>query len=115
MSHRLTCLLLAWASLTVATTAAEPAAKAHQKLHLTNSAGDDITVIDVATNKPIGRIEVGPNPHGIAVPASQDVIYVTIEGHGPNQPGELLWIDPFTDKVIKRMSVGPEPNQLAAN
>lgn len=97
----------------MAATAAEPAAKVHEKLYVTNSAGDDITVIDVATNKPVGRIEVGPNPHGIAVPAAQDVVYVTIEGHGPNKPGELLWIDPFTDKIIKRMPVGPEPNQLA--
>jgi YVTN family beta-propeller protein len=111
--HRLLCLLLAWFSVTMACAAAEPAAKVHQKLYVTNSAGDDITVIDVGTNKPIGRIEVGPNPHGIAVPASQDVIYVTIEGHGPNRPGELLWIDPFSDRVTKRMPVGPEPNELA--
>jgi YVTN family beta-propeller protein len=47
------------------------------------------------------------------VPASQDVIYVTIEGHGPDKPGELLWIDPFTDRIIKRMRTGPAPNQLA--
>jgi YVTN family beta-propeller protein len=81
-----------------------------QKLYVTNSAGDDVTVIDVATHKPIGRIEVGPHPHGIAVPASQDVIYVTIEG---KSPGELVWIDPRTDKVVRRMNVGPAPNQLA--
>lgn len=102
------CLCLATAAV-----AAEPAAKISQKLYVTNSAGNDITVIDVATNQPIGRIEVGPNPHGIAVPASQDVIYVTIEGHGRGKPGELLWIDPFTDTITKRMPIGPEPNQLA--
>ena len=84
--------------------------KVHQKLYVTNSAGDDVTVIDVATNKPIGRIEVGPLPHGIAVPASQDVIYVTIEG---GKPGELVTIDPRSDKVIRRMNIGPAPNQLA--
>ncbi len=92
--------------------AAEPA-KARQKLYVTNSAGDDVTVIDVATNKAIGRIEVGPHPHGIATPAAQDVIYVTIEGHGRNKPGELVWIDPHTDTVTRRMDIGPEPNQLA--
>jgi YVTN family beta-propeller protein len=92
--------------------AADPA-KARQKLYVTNSAGDDVTVIDVATNKPIGRIEVGPHPHGIAAPAAQDVIYVTIEGRGRDKPGELLWIDPRTDKVTRRMDIGPEPNQLA--
>jgi YVTN family beta-propeller protein len=79
-------------------------------LYVTNSTGDDVSVIDVATLKPIGRIEVGPHPHGIAVPASQDVIYVTIEGRSP---GELVWIDPVTDKVTRRMDIGPAPNQLA--
>jgi YVTN family beta-propeller protein len=88
---------------------AEPAT-VRQKLYVTNSTGDDITIADVATNKPIGRIEVGPHPHGIAVPAAQDVIYVTIEG---STPGELLAIDPLTDKITRRMAVGPAPNQLA--
>lgn len=112
MLRHSTCLLLVLYFPTLAP-AAEPASKVRQKLYVTNSAGDDVTIIDVATNKPIGRIEVGPHPHGIAVPASQDVIYVTIEGHGRGKPGELVWIDPFTDKVTKRMEIGPEPNQLA--
>ncbi|HZT79878.1 MAG TPA: cytochrome D1 domain-containing protein, partial [Gemmataceae bacterium] len=90
--------------------AAEPSARVRQKLYVTNSAGDDVTVIDVATHKPIGRIEVGPHPHGIAVPAAQDVILVTIEGR---KPGELVWIDPRTDKITRRMDIGPAPNQLA--
>jgi YVTN family beta-propeller protein len=90
--------------------AADSATKVRQKLYVTNSAGDDVTVIDVETLKPLGRIEVGPHPHGIAVPASQDVIYVTIEGR---KPGELVTIDPVTDKVTHRMDIGPAPNQLA--
>jgi YVTN family beta-propeller protein len=93
----------------LAAAAAEPA-KVKQKLYVTNSAGDDVTIIDTATNKPLGRIEVGPHPHGIAVPAKQDFILVTIEG---KKPGELVWIDPATDKVIDKMEIGPEPNQLA--
>ncbi len=112
MMLRSTCLLLA-ISFPALAAAADSAGKVRQKLYVTNSSGDDVTIIDVATNKPIGRIEVGPHPHGIAVPAAQDVIYVTIEGHGRNKPGELVWIDPFTDKVTKRMEIGPEPNQLA--
>jgi YVTN family beta-propeller protein len=90
--------------------AAQPTKTVRQKLYITNSQGNDVTVVDVATNKPIGKIEVGPHPHGIAVPASQDVILVTIEG---GKVGELVWIDPFTDKVMKRMPCGPAPNQLA--
>ena len=107
MSHRLIALLAVWLCLP-ALAAADSPAKVRQKLYVTNSAGDDVTIIDVATNKPIGRIEVGPHPHGIAVPAAQDVIYVTIEGHGRDKPGELVWIDPLTDKVTKRMDDRPD-------
>src|SRR5438309_10444909 len=81
-----------------------------QKLYITNSSGNDITIADVATNRAIGRIEVGPHPHGIAAPASQDLVLVTIEG---SKPGELLWIDPLTDKITRRLPIGPAPNQLA--
>src|SRR5947209_8220392 len=90
--------------------AAAPSVKAKQKLYVTNSGGDDVHVIDIATNKVIGRIEVGPHPHGLAAPAAQDVIYVTIEG---KRPGELVCIDTTTDKITRRMDVGPAPNQLA--
>lgn len=82
---------------------------AKQKLYIINTAGNDVTVADVATNKVIGRIEVGPHPHGIAVPDSQDLLLVTIEGG----KGELVWIDPVTDTVTRRMPTGPGPNQLA--
>jgi YVTN family beta-propeller protein len=102
-------LALALLTLSSFAAAAEPAAL-RQKLYVTNSTGDDVTIVDVASNKPLGRIEVGPHPHGIAVPAAQDVIYVTIEG---STPGELLAIDPQTDKITRRMPVGPAPNQLA--
>jgi YVTN family beta-propeller protein len=91
-------------------TAAGPAAPGRMKLYVTNSGGNDVTVLDVATGKRLGRIEVGPHPHGIAVPAAQDVVYVTVEGANP---GELVAIDPVTDRVTRRMAIGPEPNQLA--
>jgi YVTN family beta-propeller protein len=88
----------------------EPAGVPRQKLYVTNSAGDDVTVVDVATNKVIGRIEVGTHPHGIAAPAASDFLLVTIEG---TSPGQLVWIDPATDKVTRRIPIGPAPNQLA--
>jgi YVTN family beta-propeller protein len=106
---RWSCLPLALLTLSSLAVAAEPAA-VRQKLYVTNSDGDDVTIVDVATNKPLGRIEVGLHPHGIAVPSAQDVIYVTIEG---SNPGELIAIDPLTDKITRRMPVGPAPNQLA--
>jgi len=107
--RRLTSLLVILGFLP-ALAAAERPVKVRQKLYVTNSAGNDVTIIDVATHKAIGRIEVGPHPHGIAVPASQNVIYVTIEG---SRPGQLVSIDPATDKITRRMDIGPAPNQLA--
>ncbi|HEV3146902.1 MAG TPA: hypothetical protein VGZ47_23645, partial [Gemmataceae bacterium] len=100
------------ALLTVAPPVAadEPAKPVRQKLYITNSQGNDVTVVDLATNKVIGSIVVSPHPHGIAAPKSQDFILVTIEG---GKIGELVWIDPHTDKVTKRMECGPAPNALA--
>src|SRR5262249_56582426 len=49
VAHRWTCLLLAALCLATLAPAAEPAGKARQKLYVTNSAGDDVSVLDVAT------------------------------------------------------------------
>src|SRR5262249_62136011 len=89
---------------------AQDSASKQQKLYITNSAGNDVTIVDVATNKIIKTLEVGPHPHGIAAPASGEFIVVTIEG---SNPGELVWIDPVKDVVTRRMPIGPAPNQLA--
>jgi YVTN family beta-propeller protein len=112
-SGRTSLLLALWIVLTscAATLAAPPEpAKSRQKLYITNSQGDDITVVDVATNEILRKIKVGPHPHGIAVPASQKVIYVTIEDANP---GQLVAIDPVTDTITQRVEIGPRPNQLA--
>jgi YVTN family beta-propeller protein len=93
-----------------AAAAAADSGKVKQKLYVTNSDGDDVTVIDTATNKIINTITVGLHPHGIAVPASQEFILVTIEG---TKPGQLVWIDTTLDKVTQKMDIGPAPNQLA--
>ena len=108
-------LILGIVALTLGTTAwfgslhAQPSAQSVRKLYIINTAGNDVTVADVATNKVLGRIEVGPRPHGIAASASGDLLLVTVEGG----KGELVWIDPATDKVVRRLPVGSAPNQLA--
>jgi YVTN family beta-propeller protein len=88
---------------------AQPSSEPVRKLYVINTAGNDVTVVDVATNKVLSRIEVGPRPHGIAASASGDVLLVTVEGG----KGELVWIDPRTDKVVRRLPTGAAPNQLA--
>ena len=110
MLHRLPSVLGVLLALALPVAAQEPAKNARQKLYITNSQGDDVTVVDLSTNKPIGNIVVGPHPHGIVTPKSQDFVLVTIEG---GKVGELVWIDPRTDKVVKRMECGPAPNALA--
>src|SRR5262249_61405349 len=89
---------------------AQDSASKKQKLYITNSAGNDVTIVDVATNKVIKTLEVGPHPHGIAAPDSNEFLLVTIEG---GKQGELVWIDPVADVVSKRMTIGPAPNRLA--
>jgi YVTN family beta-propeller protein len=83
-----------------------------QKLYVANSGGNDIHVIDIATNQVIKRIEVGPEPHGLVATERGDQIFITIE-NTRGDIGELLWFDPFTDTVMRRMKIGPRPNQLA--
>jgi YVTN family beta-propeller protein len=95
----------------VSTTAAARA-DGQQFLWQTNAYGDDVHVVDVASNKVVKRIVVGPQPHGVAAPDDAHVVYVAIEAFKkPN--GELIWIDPRTYKVEHRLTIGPKPNQLA--
>ena len=83
-----------------------------QFLWVTNAYGNDVHVIDVATHKVVHRIEVGPQPHGIAAADNAHVVYIAIENFkGP--AGELLWVNPYTYDIQHRMEIGPKPNQLA--
>src|SRR5271156_1039596 len=82
------------------------------KLYVANSAGNDIHVIDPATNKVIKRIEVGPQPHGLVATSNGLKMFLTIENTEGDE-GELVWFDPVGDKVTRRMKIGPRPNQLA--
>jgi YVTN family beta-propeller protein len=82
------------------------------KLYVANSAGNDLHVIDTATNRVIKRVEVGPEPHGLVATRDGDRVFITIE-NTKGDVGELLWFDPVTDTVTRRMTIGPRPNQLA--
>jgi YVTN family beta-propeller protein len=83
-------------------------AMAKQKLYVLSSEGQDITVIDVATNKIIGNVEVGDRPHGIAAPRSQDLLYISTE-----HDNGLTVIDTRTDTVLKKYPIfGNRPNEI---
>lgn len=83
-----------------------------QKLYVANSAGNDVHVIDPATNKVVRRVEVGPQPHGLVATRDGRQLFLTIENTEGDE-GELVWFDPAADRVTRRMKVGPRPNQLA--
>ncbi|MFL5339907.1 MAG: hypothetical protein ACJ8F7_07140 [Gemmataceae bacterium] len=83
-----------------------------QKLYVANSGGNDLHVIDTATNRVIKRVEVGPQPHGLVATANGDRLFLTLENTAGEQ-GELVWFDPATDTVTRRMKIGPRPNQLS--
>lgn len=79
------------------------------RLYVTNSLGDDITVIDLATFKPIGDIKVGAEVHGICAQADGRRLFTTIESEN-----NLKVIDTATDRVIDTIPLTGRPNQCAA-
>ena len=74
----------------------------------TNSAGDNIHVIDPATNQVVGTIEDIEVPHGVAIAPDGARIYITNEALRT-----LDVVDPKTLKVTKRIPLSGRPNNLA--
>jgi YVTN family beta-propeller protein len=56
-------------ALVLTTAAGADQKEAAPKLYVTNSAGDNIHVIDLGSFKVIGEIRTGEHPHGAAVSA----------------------------------------------
>lgn len=78
-----------------------------QKLYILNSVLDTMTVVDVASNRVIGRVTVGLQPHGLAWPKSQSVLWVSAEGSS-----ELVKVDTIRDEVLARYPIGRRPNEI---
>jgi DNA-binding beta-propeller fold protein YncE len=92
--------------------AASPAARAAPYLWQTNAYGNDIHIYNLDSFQLVSRLEVGANPHGIAVSGDRRTIYVSLERYG--QPhGELLWIDAATRVIEKRIETCAEPQNIA--
>ena len=68
-------------TLFLLSSAASGFAAAHgiTKLYVSNSQGDDITVIDIATRSVIGDIRVGEHVHGLCAPSDGRRLFTTIE------------------------------------
>jgi len=74
----------------------------------TNSAGDNLHVIDPATNQVVGTIEDIEVPHGVAIAPDGRRIYVTDESLST-----LDVVDAKTLKVTKRIPLSGRPNNVA--
>jgi YVTN family beta-propeller protein len=73
----------------------------------TNSAGDNVHVIDPATNRVVGTIEDIEVPHGVAIAPDGARIYITDEALRT-----LDVVDAKTLKVFKRIPLSGRPNNL---
>jgi YVTN family beta-propeller protein len=78
------------------------------RVYVTNSKGDDVTVIDPATMKVVGSIKVGDNPHGLIASPDRRTLYVSVEG-----TDELVAVDIATNQVKSRAKVGRAPNEVS--
>ncbi len=73
----------------------------------TNSAGDNVHVIDPATNQIVGMIEGIEAPHGVAIAPDGKRVYVTDESLQT-----LDVVDVKTLQVFKRIPLSGRPNNL---
>jgi YVTN family beta-propeller protein len=79
------------------------------KLYVSNSLGDDISVIDLGTLQVTGDIRVGEQVHGVCAPANGRQLFTTIESEK-----NLKVIDTATNKVTDVIPLTGTPNQCAA-
>ena len=97
------------ATLTVRAGVAAAPPNGSTKLYVTNSLGDDITVIDLGTLQAIGEIKVGKNVHGVCAPENGHELFTTIESENA-----LKVIDTATNEIKDTIPLTGRPNQCAA-
>jgi YVTN family beta-propeller protein len=85
------------------------AANSSGRLYVTNSLGDDITVIDLQTLKVVQDIKVGAEVHGVCAPADGRRLFTTIESEN-----NLKTVDTKTGKILNVIPLTGRPNQCAA-
>jgi len=78
------------------------------RIYVTNSAGDNVTIIDPRTNQVDGEIRVSKNPHGIVPSPDGKRFYVSSETENV-----LDVVDRAGLRIIRRVPVGQRPNNIA--
>lgn len=77
-------------------------------LYVANSQGDDLTVVRLPGHEPLGSVNVGTHPHGLAASRDGKVLYVSVESSR-----EVLALDTANDQVLWRSHLSDRPNEIA--
>ncbi len=94
--------------LAVAALFALSASAASVRIYQTNSAGDDVDVIDPATNKVVMKIKDIEVPHGVTFSPDGLRAYITCEAES------TVWaVETKTGKVIAKVPLSGHPNNLS--
>ena len=80
-----------------------------ERLYVTNTGDDSLSVLDPAARAVIASIPLGNRPHGLAPAPDGRRLYVTTEGGR----GEVLAIDTATQAIAWRLDVGANLHQPA--
>jgi YVTN family beta-propeller protein len=78
------------------------------RVYVTNSGGDNISIIDPAANKVIGEIKVSKNPHGIVPSLDKKRFFISSEGDNV-----MDVVDRASSQVIRRIPLETRPNNVA--
>jgi len=97
------------AGIALCTVSVSLAAAQQSKLRIvqTNSAGDNVHIIDAATNKVVGEIKGIEAPHGVAVSPDGARIYISEEAGNT-----LTVVDGKTLQVTKQIPLSGNPNLI---
>ncbi|MCC7120179.1 MAG: PQQ-dependent catabolism-associated beta-propeller protein [Gammaproteobacteria bacterium] len=89
---------------------ASPFAVAETHVFVTNEMGDDVSVIDIASDKVVATIPVGKRPRGIGIAPDGGEIYVAVSGENA-----IAVIDPKSLEVLRKFDSGPDPETFAVH
>lgn len=112
--------VLAWTALLLLSAVVSVSAQQTQLLFVENSRGGDVSVIDDATFKVIGTIDIGLSPDDIVTAPDGKTLYLArIVRRPQNRPaapgeplGEIVAIDPRARSVLWRVNLTGNPNHL---
>jgi YVTN family beta-propeller protein len=90
--------------------AAQPASAETVRVYVTNSAGDNVHVVDPATNKVVQVIEGIEAPHGVDFSPDGGRVYLSNEADST-----LDVVDRETGKIVKKVPLSGHPNNIAVS